>query len=169
MSAIRREAHRRELYSRIIMDIVSREKRRSMMSGIRSKDTKPEMRIRKALYSRGYRYRLHSSKIPGKPDIIMRKCNAVIFIHGCFWHGHNCKLFRLPKTRTAFWENKINTNRKRDRQVISMLQKDGWRIAVIWECSMRGKGKMNFKDLMDRLTDWIESDSKTLTLTGEEN
>lgn len=169
MSAIRRETDGREPYSRITMDIVSREKRSSMMSGIRSKDTKPEMKIRKALYSRGYRYRLHSSKIHGKPDIIMRKYNAVIFIHGCFWHGHNCKLFRLPKTRTAFWGNKINTNRKRDRQVISMLQKDGWRIAVIWECSMRGKGKMNFEDMMDRLTDWIESDSMALTLTGEEN
>jgi DNA mismatch endonuclease (patch repair protein) len=93
------------------MDIVSKEKRSSMMSGIRSKNTKPEMQIRKTLYSRGYRYRLHSSVIPGKPDIIMRKYNAVIFIHGCFWHGHNCKLFRLPKTRTEFWENKINTNR----------------------------------------------------------
>lgn len=169
MSTVRWEVPGREPHSRIIMDVVSREKRSSMMSGIRSKDTKPEMKIRKALYSRGYRYRLHSSKIQGKPDIIMRKYNAVIFIHGCFWHGHNCKLFRLPKTRTAFWENKINTNRERDRKVVSILQKDGWRIAVIWECSMRGKGKMDFEDIMDRLTEWIESDRRTLTLTGEEN
>lgn len=150
------------------MDIVSREKRSSMMSGIRSKDTKPEMIIRKALYARGYRYRLHSSKVQGKPDIIMRKYNAVIFIHGCFWHGHDCKLFRLPKTRTAFWENKIGTNQKRDREVISTLQKEGWRIAVIWECAMRGKGKMDFENMMDILTEWIESDSKKLELRGEQ-
>ena len=139
-----------------------------MMSGIRSKDTKPEMIIRKALYARGYRYRLHSSKVQGKPDIIMRKYNAVIFIHGCFWHGHDCKLFRLPKTRTAFWENKIGTNQKRDREVISTLQKEGWRIAVIWECAMRGKGKMDFENMMDILTEWIESDSKKLELRGEQ-
>ena len=151
------------------MDIVSQEKRSSMMSSIHSKNTKPEMRIRKALYSRGYRYRLHSSTILGKPDIVMRKYNAVIFIHGCFWHGHDCKLFRLPKTRTEFWENKITANRERDSKVMSILQKDGWRIAVIWECAMRGKGKMDFEDIMDSLTDWIESDSKTLILRGEKN
>lgn len=150
------------------MDIVSPEKRSKMMSGIRSKDTKPEIKIRKALYSRGYRYRLHSNKVHGKPDIIMKKYNAVIFIHGCFWHGHDCPLFRLPKTRTTFWENKINSNKERDSNVFSLLREEGWRIATIWECSMRGRGKMEIDELMDRLIEWIDSDEETLTLSGNQ-
>ena len=125
------------------------------------------MRIRKALYSRGYRYRLHSTKVYGKPDIIMKKYNAVIFIHGCFWHGHNCSLFRLPKTRTEFWKNKIEGNRNRDKNVCSRLREEGWRIVTIWGCAMRGKGKMDFEKLMDRLTEWIDSDEETLVLSGE--
>lgn len=150
------------------MDIVSPEKRSSMMSGIRGKDTKPEIKIRKALYSRGYKYRLHSAKVHGKPDIIMKKYNAVIFVHGCFWHGHDCSLFRLPKTRTEFWGNKINGNRERDKTVSALLREEGWRVATIWECSMKGRGKMEFDDLMNRLTKWIESDEETLTLSGKQ-
>ncbi len=138
------------------------------MSGIHSKNTKPEIRIRKALYARGYRYRLHSSKVFGKPDIVLRKHNAVIFVHGCFWHGHDCPLFRLPKTRTEFWKNKINGNRKHDKKVYSRLKEDGWRIATIWECSMRGKWQMDFKELIEKLTEWIESDKTSLELSGKQ-
>jgi len=136
------------------------------MSGIRSKNTKPEMRIRKALYARGYRYRLHSTKVYGKPDIIMKKHNAIIFIHGCFWHGHSCSLFRLPKTRTEFWETKIEGNRERDSKVRSRLREEGWRVATVWEYAMRGKGKMDFEELIDKLTEWIDSDKETLMLSG---
>ena len=149
------------------MDIVSPEKRSRMMSGIHSKNTKPEMRIRQALHARGFRYRIHSPEVYGKPDIIMKKHNAIIFIHGCFWHGHDCPLFRLPKTRTEFWQKKIDTNRERDKKVYSRLRDEGWRIAIIWECSMRGKGKMDFLTLVDILAEWIESDQETLTLHGE--
>lgn len=112
------------------------------MSHVKAKDTKPEMIVRRYIHAAGYRYSLHSSKLPGKPDIVMRRLKTVIFVHGCFWHGHeNCKYFRIPSTNTEFWENKINTNIERDTRNIDKLEKAGWKVIVIWECDLKNKEK----------------------------
>lgn len=131
-----------------------------MMRGIRSGNTKPEIFIRKGLHREGFRYRLHDPKVTGHPDLVFPKYHAVLFIHGCFWHGHDCSLFRYPETRKEFWEEKIRRNRKRDADVQKILTDAGWRIGLVWECAMRGWRKMETADLIETLTDW---------LTGEEN
>jgi DNA mismatch endonuclease, patch repair protein len=108
------------------------------MSRIRSKDTKPEMLVRKFLHANGFRYRLHDKKLPGKPDIVLPKHKTVIFVHGCFWHGHEgCRYFTIPKTRTEWWIEKINTNRINDFKYSELLKTAGWRVLQIWECSLR--------------------------------
>lgn len=120
-------------------DIVSAAVRSRMMSAIRGKDTAPELRVRRALHQRGFRYRLHAGKMPGRPDLVFPKWRAVIFVHGCFWHGHGCHLFRLPATRSEWWRAKINGNRQRDARSIAALHDAGWRVAVVWECALGGR------------------------------
>ena len=110
-----------------------------MMSGIGPKDTKPEMFIRRGLHARGYRYRLHDRRLPGRPDLVFSGRRAVIFIHGCFWHGHDCSLFRWPGTRPDFWRAKISGNISRDARVRSELLNLGWRVLDVWECVLRGR------------------------------
>ncbi|WP_262705752.1 very short patch repair endonuclease [Chryseobacterium arthrosphaerae] len=113
------------------------------MSQIKGKNTKPEILVRKFLFANGFRYRLHDKKLQGKPDIVLRKYNTVIFVHGCFWHGHDgCKKFVIPKTRTDFWLNKINTNISNDNKNIEALKKDGWNVITIWECEIKNEVKM---------------------------
>lgn len=107
-----------------------------MMSGIRGKDTKPEMIVRKALHRAGYRYRLHVKDLPGKPDIVLPKYKTVIFVHGCFWHRHDCEKFKWPKTRPEFWREKIEGNVERDRETVSDLEKLGWKVLLVWECEV---------------------------------
>lgn len=108
------------------------------MSRIRSKDTKPEMLVRKFLFAKGFRYRLHDKKLPGKPDIVLAKYKTVIFIHGCFWHGHEgCKYYVVPKTRTEWWLNKISNNIINDNKAIEALQNLGWKVIVLWECELK--------------------------------
>jgi DNA mismatch endonuclease (patch repair protein) len=147
-------------------DVVTKEKRSRMMSGIRSKDTKPEMIIRKGLHARGFRYRLHVRGLPGKPDLVFRKHNAVIFVHGCFWHGHSCHLFKQPKSRTHFWAPKIEANRRRDAVAYKRLRGDGWRVAEVWECATKGKTRLAGEALVDRLSHWLGSEHKFLSVTG---
>lgn len=119
------------------------------MSRIKGKDTKPEMVVRKFLFAQGFRYRLHTKNLPGKPDIVLPKYKTVIFIHGCFWHGHKgCKYFVAPKTRTEWWLGKINKNRKNDKKALSLLDSDGWKIITIWECELRPQ---LFKETIKRL------------------
>ncbi|HYF32613.1 MAG TPA: DNA mismatch endonuclease Vsr [Chitinophagaceae bacterium] len=119
-------------------DVHSKEVRSYNMSRIRAKDTKPEMLVRKFLHAQGFRYRLHDKKLPGKPDIVLPKYKTVIFIHGCFWHGHTgCKYFVVPKTRTEWWMNKINSNIANDTKASIALQKEGWAIIHLWECQLR--------------------------------
>ena len=114
------------------------------MSQIKGKNTKPEMLVRKYLHAHGFRYRLHSKDLPGKPDIVLPKYKTLIFVHGCFWHGHeDCKYFVVPKTNTDFWLNKINGNIINDKKVLNALKKDGWRIVVVWECSLKKEKKLN--------------------------
>src|ERR1700712_4365898 len=121
-------------------DVHSKETRSYNMSRIRSKDTKPEMLVRKFLHKSGFRYRLHVRDMPGKPDIVLPKYKTVIFIHGCFWHGHQgCKYYVVPKTRTEWWLNKINGNINNDLKAIKALKKEGWEIINIWECDLKAK------------------------------
>lgn len=118
-------------------DVVDAATRSRMMAGIRGKDTKPEMIVRRALHARGFRYTLHNRKLPGSPDLCFPKYRAVIFVHGCFWHGHECELFQWPKTRQEFWQEKIGANRKRDRRVVRELRRQGWRVITVWECAVK--------------------------------
>lgn len=127
-----------------------------MMSGIRGKDTKPEILIRKALFARGYRYRLHDRKLPGKPDLVLKKHHTVVFVHGCFWHGHDCHLFKWPKTRPKFWKQKINRNRDKDQEVILALRNTGWHIITVWECAIKGRGRLQLDKVIDRMVSAIE-------------
>lgn len=131
-------------------DIKTPEERRRNMAAIKSTDTRPEMLVRRYLHSMGWRYRLHSKKLPGKPDIVMRRFMTVIFVNGCFWHGHRgCKYYRLPKSNTEFWEQKIEQNRLRDERDILALTELGWRVIVIRECELRNgeQRKQTFKKL----------------------
>lgn len=121
-------------------DVHSKQTRSYNMSQIRSKDTKPEILVRKFLHSKGLRFRLHSKNLPGKPDIVLPKYKTVIFVHGCFWHGHKgCKYFVVPKTRAEWWLSKINGNAANDLKKRSALKKEGWKIINIWECELKSK------------------------------
>ena len=119
---------------------MSIEQRHKNMAAIRSKDTKPEMVVRKYLWSRGFRYRVNNPRLPGHPDIVLRKYHTCIFVNGCFWHGHEgCKYFRMPKTNTEFWERKISRNRERDREEQKQLARMGWHCITVWECELKGE------------------------------
>ncbi len=119
-------------------DVHTKEQRSYNMSQIKGKDTKPEMLVRRFLHANGFRYKLHDKTLPGKPDIVLPKFKTVIFVHGCFWHGHKgCKYFVVPKTRTEWWINKINKNKNNDTKAIKALKKDGWKTIHIWECDLK--------------------------------
>jgi DNA mismatch endonuclease (patch repair protein) len=119
-------------------DVHSKEVRSYNMSKIKGKNTKPEILVRKFLFSKGFRYRLHVKGMPGKPDIVLPKYKIAIFIHGCFWHGHEgCKYFVVPKTRSDWWINKINGNIANDERATGLLAEEGWRIITIWECELK--------------------------------
>ncbi|MFN8307858.1 MAG: DNA mismatch endonuclease Vsr [Ferruginibacter sp.] len=121
-------------------DVHTKKQRSYNMSRIRAKDTKPEMLVRKFLHANGFRYKLHDKTLPGKPDIVLPKYRTVIFVHGCFWHGHsNCKYFKVPKTRTRWWMDKINRNKANDEKAVKELRKQRWRVVILWECGLKGK------------------------------
>lgn len=149
-------------------DVVDLATRSRMMSGIRGKNTKPELLIRKALHARGFRYRLHCD-LPGKPDICLPKHRAVIFVHGCFWHGHDCHLFKWPKTRPEFWQAKIARNREVDRLAEERLLAEGWRVATVWECAIKGRHRLQLPDVLDTVQAWLVSDVLTLSVRGDDN
>lgn len=136
-------------------DVVDRQTRSRMMSGIRGKDTKPEITVRKGLHARGFRYRLHDKTVAGKPDLILPRYRAAIFVHGCFWHQHGCHLFKMPSTRREFWMEKLAANRKRDAKVRTALLNSGWRILTIWECALKGRTRLEFSDVIDVASAWI--------------
>ncbi len=119
-------------------DVHDKKTRSYNMSRIRSGNTKPELLVRKFLHAEGFRYKLHDKKLPGKPDIVLPKYKTVIFVHGCFWHGHdNCKYFVVPKTRREWWLNKINSNKVNDIKAIGALKKHGWKVINVWECNLK--------------------------------
>lgn len=125
-------------------DVHTKEVRSYNMSRIKGKDTKPEMIVRKSLFSKGFRYKLHNKKLPGKPDLIFPKYLTAVFVNGCFWHKHiGCRYFVIPKTRSEWWINKIDGNVSRDVRNISKLRESGWRVIVIWECELKSEKKEN--------------------------
>lgn len=138
-----------------MVDIVDSITRSRMMARIKSRNTKPELLIRSLLHKRGFRFRLHVKDLPGKPDIVLPKYHSVIFINGCFWHGHQeCHLFRLPTTRTEFWQKKIYRNQANDSKAIDTLLAKNWRVCIIWECSIRG-AKKNPEEVIDTVINWL--------------
>lgn len=137
------------------------------MSGIRAKNTKPEMIVRKLLHSAGFRYRLHSRELPGKPDLVLRKHRTVIFVHGCFWHGHeNCALFRLPKSREEFWANKIGGNVTRDQTQVLQLLEAGWRVVTIRECALKGRYRIDALAILKLLERFFPGADRILEISG---
>ena len=136
-------------------DVVSPGKRSKMMSGIRGKNTKPELLVRCGLFRRGFRFRLHALKLPGKPDIVLPKYKAVIMVNGCFWHGHGCSLFKWPSSRVDFWRKKIEANRKHDAESLEALKANGWRALVVWECTTKGRGKWPVEELLEAIAEWV--------------
>jgi len=149
-----------------VTDVLTAEQRRFNMSRIRGRDTKPEMLIRKGLHARGLRYRLQDRKLPGRPDLVFPRHRVVILVHGCFWHGHGCPMFRLPATRTQFWENKITTNRTRDTKTHEALLALGWRVLTVWECSLKGRGKWLPDTVLDACVEFIYSSRTEQQIVG---
>ena len=125
-------------------DVHEPEIRSYNMSQIKGKNTKPEILVRKFLFSKGFRYKLHDKKLPGKPDLVFPKYNSVLFVHGCFWHGHEgCKYFVVPKTRTEWWLDKINGNKMKDAENMALLNKKGWNVVTVWECELKPDKRKN--------------------------
>ena len=143
-----------------MVDSLTPQQRSAQMSRIRGSNTKLEVLVRKALHARGFRYRLGGAGLPGRPDIVLPKYKTVIFVHGCFWHGHQCPLYRLPKTRPEFWQAKIDSNKVRDVRVSEQLASMNWRPLEVWECSLRGKPPETQKSVFDLLANDILSRSK---------
>jgi len=138
-----------------MVDVHNPERRSANMRAIRNKDTDPEMKIRRLLFAKGFRFRIHVKALPGSPDIVLPKYRVAIFVHGCFWHGHDCHLFKVPSTRTEFWMAKIQSNRDRDLRDESYLLAQGWRILTIWECALKGRHRRPMSEVVDQVETWI--------------
>jgi DNA mismatch endonuclease, patch repair protein len=134
------------------MDKVSQQQRSRNMTAVRRRDTVPELRVRSSLHSIGLRFRLHDNRLPGSPDITLRRHNTVVFVHGCFWHGHDCPRGKVPSTRQEFWLPKLIRNRERDQQQLRSLRDLGWRVLVVWECETKDEAR-----LTRRLKKWFRS------------
>ena len=133
------------------------------MAGIKGKNTVPELVLRQAMHKRGFRFRLHVKQLPGGPDLLFPKYNAAVFVHGCFWHRHsNCRYATTPATRTEFWQTKFTANVARDSLSVMALVKSGWRVAIIWECSLRSS--VGIQETAEELSEWLDSDSLQLEL-----
>lgn len=140
-------------------DVVDKATRSRMMAGIRGKNTKPEMLIRKWLHACGFRYRLHAKDIPGNPDIVFPRYHALVVVHGCFWHGHGCRYFKKPGSNREFWEQKISANRARDIRDLAAQKDEGWRVLVVWECAVRRALREEEFDVAALVAKWLRSDS----------
>jgi len=149
-------------------DRVTTAVRSRTMASIKSKDTKPELAIRSILHGRGFRFRLHRRDLPGKPDLVFPGRSAVIFVHGCFWHGHDCHLFSMPKTRRDFWRQKIDRNSERDAAQRRMLAEGGWRVATVWECALMGRTRLRIEEVGESCAAWLKSDIMELEVRGRE-
>ena len=147
-------------------DIVDQQTRSRMMSGIRGKNTKPELALRRALHARGFRFRLHFTGAPGRPDLVLPKHHAVVFVHGCFWHRHKgCRYTTSPSTRPEFWQAKFAANIARDSAVRRELVEAGWRVATIWECALRKPDRVN--EVVSRFEEWLRGGEGQIEIGGE--
>ena len=135
------------------MDTVDQQTRSEIMSRVKSKNTTPELKFRKGMFARGFRYRLHG-KLPGKPDLVFQRYKSVIFVNGCFWHGHDCPRFRIPSTNVDYWKAKLERNMENDKRNHEMLRSLGWRVLVVWECTLTRKA---ITDSLDQAADWLVS------------
>ena len=139
-----------------VIDTVSAAVRSQIMAGIRGRDTGPEMAVRRALHRRGWRYRLHDRRLPGRPDIVLPRHRAVVLVHGCFWHGHECPMFRLPSSRVDYWRDKIQNNRKRDERNVRALAESGWRVLIVWECAIpKSQPASERERVIDAIERWL--------------
>lgn len=141
-------------------DTFTPEKRSWIMSRVKSKDTEPEIAIRSMIHKMGFRFRLHRKNLPGSPDLVFPKYKKVIFVHGCFWHGHKCRKGRLPDSNRNYWKEKIRKNRNRDKNNVKKLTGLGWQILIIWECSVLGKNKPD-KNFRRKVNTWLEKKRKS--------
>ena len=149
-------------------DIVDAATRSRMMSGIRGRNTRPELQVRSMLHNRGFRFRVHVKTLPGKPDIVLPRYRAIVEINGCFWHGHDCALFRWPGTRVDWWRDKIERNRSNDYRNREALVALEWRLATVWECALKGRERISPETVADALATWLRSGSVTpLEIRGE--
>ena len=147
-------------------DVVDAVTRSRMMAGIKGKNTKPELVVRRGLHAAGFRFRLHDRLLPGQPDLMLPRWHVVIFVHGCFWHAHDCPLFRWPGTRQDFWRQKIGRNKERDAEIEAALDHAGWRVLKIWECSMKGSGRIGGDAVVSLAADWIRSGQRVGEIRG---
>ena len=150
-------------------DSFSPAKRSQIMSSIRDRDTKPELLIRKGLHTKGFRYVLNDRRLPGKPDIVFPRYKSVIFINGCFWHGHSCHLFRWPASNQEYWKPKISRTIERDIGNLRSLRKSGWRVLTIWECAFRGKTRLSIETVIETASKWLVSDLEQIDIKGNGN
>lgn len=148
-------------------DVVSPQVRSRMMAGIRGTNTKPELELRSGLHRLGFRFRLHDSKLPGKPDLVFPRYRAVLLAHGCFWHGHDCHLFKWPSTREEFWRQKIERNRVVDARNEAALAEARWRIGTVWECSLKGKKRRALPEVLGCLEAWLRTGCCDLEISGD--
>ena len=138
------------------------------MAGIKGKDTKPELLVRRGLHARGFRFRLHDKRLPARPDLVLPRYRAAILVHGCFWHGHDCPLFKLPQSRQDFWREKIGRNRERDAEAEARLDAAGWRVLTVWECSFKGPGRLGEDAAVTLAAAWLVSGERTGVIRGRE-
>ncbi len=139
-----------------------------MMSGIRGRNTKPELLLRKGLHAMGFRYKLHDKSLPGKPDLVFPRYRAVILVNGCFWHGHDCHLFKWPKSREDFWRGKIKSNIDRDRLNTSQLKEQGWRVLRVWECALKGRTRIGLDEVLEDSALWLMGHEQEKDIRGYE-
>jgi len=150
-----------------MVDVLSPESRSYCMSQIRSANTRPELQVRRLLFGGGFRYRLNDVHLPGKPDLVFPRYRAVVFVHGCFWHGHGCHMFKVPETNRHFWLTKIHKNRLNDARARRALRKAGWRILTIWECALRGRRKLAPSMIASLAAEWIRAESRSAIIRGK--
>ena len=150
-----------------MVDVHTAAVRSKNMAAIKNKNTKPELIIRKLIHGAGYRYSLHSKALPGKPDIVLKKYKAIINVNGCFWHAHDCHLFKLPRTRTSFWQEKISGNTRNDERHTKQLRSKGWKISTVWECAIKGKTQLVPDQILQTLEAWLRSREQVIEISGK--
>lgn len=150
----------------MMTDTLTGEQRSQRMAAVRQRDTKPEQEVRSLLHRAGFRFRLTDRRLPGSPDIVLRRWRVAVFVNGCFWHGHDCHLYRLPATRTEFWRAKTVANVKRDERVVSELRAAGWRIITVWQCALKGRTRLTPAELSAALVAAVNCNTPQVDLRG---